>query len=129
MADYSTTVEPRYSDLDGMNHVNHAQFVTYMEVARLEFFEKTLNMDLESPDAVVVSVHVDYQGPLSWGDTVTVELNLHETSEKSFTLTYTIRTDAGIAATAETSQVTIDPESGDARPIPEKYRSTFATLG
>jgi acyl-CoA thioester hydrolase len=112
-----------------MNHVNHAEFVTYMEVARLKFFEQLLDMDMESPDVVVVSVHVDYQGPLSWGDTVTIELNLEETSEKSFTLSYVIRTDAGTAATAETSQVTIDPESGEARPIPEMYQSTFASLG
>ncbi|QLD86137.1 acyl-CoA thioesterase [Natronomonas halophila] len=128
MAHYSTTVEPRYSDLDGMNHVNHAVFVTYMEVARLEFFEEVLGMNLESPDMVVVSLQVDYQGPISWGDSVSVDLNLGDINEKSFTLSYEINTGTDTVATAESTQVTIKPETGAACTIPDQYTSVFESL-
>jgi acyl-CoA thioester hydrolase len=52
-----------------------------------------------------------------------------DVGDRSFSLTYEIRTENGVAATAETTQVTIDPEAGNSRQIPESYRAAFEACG
>ena len=37
--DYCVTLATRWGDLDAMQHVNHAAYLTFMETARLEYYE------------------------------------------------------------------------------------------
>ena len=37
--DYWITLATRWGDLDAMQHVNHAAYLTFMETARLDYYE------------------------------------------------------------------------------------------
>jgi len=37
--DYWVTLATRWGDLDAMQHINHAAYLTFMETARLEYYE------------------------------------------------------------------------------------------
>jgi acyl-CoA thioester hydrolase len=82
-------------------------------------------MGMSSPDVVVVSVELEYKSPINWGNDVTVDLDVGDIGDRSFSLEYEIRTEKEVAATAQTTQVTIDPGNEDSRPIPERYEKAF----
>jgi acyl-CoA thioester hydrolase len=62
------------------------------------------------------------------GDPVTVEVTVPELGEKSFPMEYVVRSGETVAATGETTQVTLDPDTGEACRIPDGWRDAIATF-
>jgi acyl-CoA thioester hydrolase len=121
---FTGTVDVRYADLDGMNHVNHVTYVAYLEDVRLDYFEEVLGLDLEDPGLVVGEVTVKYSAPVSWDETLEIEAEIPSLDEKSFPMEYTVRREDGVvAATGETVQIAVD--SDGAREIPDEWRTAI----
>ena len=61
--DFWTTVHTHWGDMDGLRHINHASYLTYMETARLDLYQK-LGHKLERWDqtesSILASMKVDY---------------------------------------------------------------------
>ena len=125
--DFTTEIEVRFRDLDPMNHVNNAVYVTYLEQARAKYLIDVLDMDIERPNLVVASLSIDYRRPIEWGEAVSVSVETTELGGSSFEMAYEIRADGETAATAETVQVTIDP-NGDSRPVPDEWRDRLESF-
>jgi len=126
---HETAVAVRHRDLDPYDHVNNAVYATYLERARLSYRDRVLGTDAESESRgfVVASLEIDYRRPITRDDDpVTVAARVPELGTTSFPLRYEIRTDDGVAATGETTQVVIDPDAGDPAPIPGRWRSRIA---
>jgi len=49
MAEFNhyTPIQIRFADLDALNHVNNANYMTYMETARMAYCEDVLSDDLD----------------------------------------------------------------------------------
>jgi acyl-CoA thioester hydrolase len=121
---FTGTIDVRYADLDGMNHLNHVTYVEYMEDIRLDYFEEVLDLDLENPGLVIAEVSVEYSAPITRGETVEIEVEVPSLDDKSFPMAYTVRREDGaVAATAETVQVAVD--SDGARELPDDWRAAI----
>lgn len=123
MTAHETEVElpVRYRDIDSLGHVNNAVYVTYLEQARVEYIQEVFDTIPHDPGFVVARLDVDYERAIELGATVVVALGVTDIGQSSVTMSYEIRADGTLAATAETTIVALD-ESGDPTRIRETWR-------
>lgn len=119
---YVTEVDVRFRDIDPMDHVNNAVYVTYIEQARAEYYEDVVGLTLGEADTVLAHLEVDYERPIELGDTVEVRMRTDELGTSSIPMSYELRVEGAVVATAHTVQVTFDRETGEAEPVPEAWR-------
>lgn len=122
MSAFTVDVPVRFRDLDPLDHVHHSVYASYLESARVEYIEDVLEIGLEELSFVIATLEIDYERRITSGDDPVVALWVTDLGESSCTMAYEIRTDEGVAATAETVMVHVDPESGRPTPIPDATR-------
>jgi len=123
--EFETELPVRFRDLDAMGHVNNAVYATYLEQARVDYFESVLEVPLSEIDSVLASLSIDYERPVR-GGSVTVAVRVPEVGDSSVPMEYEVRDgDGDVAATGETVQVVVDPETGSPRPVPEEWRAAI----
>ncbi|QQE80360.1 thioesterase family protein [Alicyclobacillus sp. SO9] len=89
-------VRVSFSDCDGLGHVNHAKYFTYMEEARADvfrFFNPTLELD--KWNLIVVSARCDYLQQVSYMETLTVLTWISKVGTASFTVDHVIQNETG----------------------------------
>jgi len=121
---FSTEIPVRYRDLDPEGHVNHAVYVSYLELTRVRYIRELLGAGIDDLDAVVAHLEIDYRRPVTIEESVTVALRVTELGESSVTMDYEIRSGGDVVATAETVMVRVD-DDGDATPMPAAWRATI----
>ncbi len=89
MPAHSTTIVPRFGELDPYNHVNHAAYVAYFEAARcvaLDEIEMSL-ADLSERGLQIVVTHLDvkFREPATARDILTIETQIVELKRVSST--------------------------------------------
>jgi acyl-CoA thioester hydrolase len=108
-------VTVRWRDVDGLGHVNHAVFLTYLEEGRDAFYTRTLGAD---PNYVVVRLEVDLRAEVRYPDRrVTVRIEVERIGTTSLTTRETIVTPAGETA-AQARVVTVRWDAGQRKPVP-----------
>lgn len=122
MSEFSTHIQVRFRDIDAMGHVNNAVYATYVEQARAEYFEEVLEDGLDAVSTVLASLELSYERPIHLGQSVTITIAISELGRSSLPMKYEIFADGERAATAESTQVFLDPETDDPRPIPDRFR-------
>ena len=120
--EYATELDVRFRDLDAMGHVNNAVYATYLEQARADYYADVVDVSLSAVDTVLASLSITYQRPVTAEETVTVAFGVGDLGESSIPMEYEVRTENGVAATAETVQIVFDRETGESRPIPPEWR-------
>jgi len=120
----------RWRDLDALNHVNNATFLTYVEEARLKWFGQ-----LEGPWSsagympVLAAVQFNYRAQLSWPGDIVVELHCERLGNSSLTIAHRIVDAADrnkIYCDGNNVLVWVDPASGRPIPLPEVIRKGCA---
>lgn len=120
-------VEVRYRDIDAFGHVNNVVYGTFCEEARVAYMIEVLGLeDLEDLDVVVVSLNVDFRSSITDPSTVDVGVQVGRMGDSSFTMRYELRQHGELVAEAETTQVHVDQETGESRPIPNEWRERVA---
>jgi acyl-CoA thioester hydrolase len=122
---FAADVDVRYRDLDTMGHVNNAVYATYVEQARVAYFEEVLDVTLPEVESALASLELDFRRPIELGDDVTVALRVPELGESSLPMEFEVRADRAVAATGETVQVAVDGETGSSRPLPDEWREAI----
>ena len=108
-------VDVRWRDVDSLDHVNHAVFLTYLEEGRDAFFAQTLGSD---PLYVVVRLEVDLRAEVRLADQrVTVRIAAERLGTTSLTTRETILTPSGKVA-AEAVVVTVRWDGDQHKPVP-----------
>ncbi|MWV64116.1 acyl-CoA thioesterase [Halorubrum sp. JWXQ-INN 858] len=126
MTEYAAEIEVRFRDIDSMGHVNNAVYATYTEQARTRYARDVLDTDLSSIPTVLAALSIEYRRPVELeAGSVTAAIDVPEIGTSSLPMTYEIRTDEGVAAEAESTQVFLDESTGRPMPIPEAYRSAI----
>jgi len=76
----------RFSDMDAMGHVNNAKYLTYLEEARINYFNNILNLSEESLDyqAVIAKVEINYLNQIKLGDKLEIYTRIFRLGNKSF---------------------------------------------
>lgn len=122
---YEYTVDVRYRDVDPLKHVDHVEYVGYMQEARLAHMDNRLDMTERGLDTIVVHVAVDYESPVHLEEEVTVGVNLLDPGESSFRAEYEIRADGDLAATGQSVQLAADATTVEPIELPDDWRAAM----
>ena len=123
----------RYADLDPQQHVNNAAVVTYIESARMGYYQATgvwEGSSFEHFGMVVASQHIDYLAPIRFGQAVRVGLGVRYMGNKSLRFRFRVEdaTSGQVLARGEVVMVAYDPQSERSIPIPTDWREKIETF-
>lgn len=77
----------RVSETDMLGHVNHANYFTYMEEARINYLnELGIKVKNEGCTIVLASAKCDFIRQAFYGDTLLIETYVKRVGQRSFTL-------------------------------------------
>jgi len=93
----------RWGDMDAYGHVNHTQFLRYLESARIALFEELCGAAL--PTLVVAEVRCRYLAELRYPATVTVHSALQKVRGGSLEVVGEIREGERLCAKAQVKQL------------------------
>jgi len=89
-------VSVRWRDGDGLGHVNHAVFLTYLEEGRDAFYERALGRD---PHYVLARAEIDWRAEIRHADRrLQVRIEVERVGTTSLTTREAIITPAGVIA-------------------------------
>ena len=118
---YTSKVYVRWADLDAFGHVNNALYLTYAELARVDWGGRQFAPKEGSSVLVEMTVahsEVDYLLPITkFGVDYDVNLWVESIGNTSFTVAYEIVKDGVVYAKMKTVQVMIDIDKMKSRPI------------
>ncbi len=123
-------LEVRYRDLDPLGHVNNAVYLSYIELARVRYFELlgiAGGAMGEGPAPLVARAEIDYLRPVLLGQRVRVGARIERLGRTSFTMAYLVAADGEPAARARTVHVMVG-RAGEKVPLDEGLRRRVAGL-
>jgi len=129
---HKTKIIVRFSDLDAMQHVNNATYLTYLEEARIDYFNTLFNRKKNRVDfeAVVGRIEIDYLFPIQFGDEIEVFTRISKMGSKSVDVEHIIAIKKGSelinASTSLTKLVYYDYKNRTTKVIPEEAKETIA---
>jgi acyl-CoA thioester hydrolase len=123
---FTHQVVVRWRDVDGLGHVNHAVFLTYLEEGRDAFYVRTLGKE---PDYVVARIEIDLRAEIRYPDRqVMVRIEVERLGKTSLTTRETILTRSDqVAAKARVHTVRWDAERREPLPFTEDERARLTT--
>ncbi len=128
-----TQIKARHYEVDEYGHINHASYVHYLEVARIEALE-AIGLPLAAMRAegyliVVTKITVHYHAPALSGDTLEIATCVREMGAARSTWDQEIRHAATgrVMVTAEVTGAFVN-ETGRPMRIPPAYRERLAFL-
>src|SRR5512136_1453397 len=107
-------VEVRFRDCDPMGHVNNAVYLTYLELARFEYW-KTAEIGRLGGEVsyIIARVEIDFRAPATTGDVLDIGICVTRLGRSSFSMAYEMRgPDRRVVATAKSVQVAYDYAAG-----------------
>ena len=125
---HKINIKVRFSDLDAMQHVNNATYLTYLEEARIEYFNKIFDRSKSDLNfqAVVGKIEISYLHPIELGDDVEVYTRVSKLGNKSADVEHLIAVKKGnkIINSAEsiTKLVFYDYKNKTTKLIPEEVK-------
>lgn len=126
--EFTTPIEIRFSDLDAYGHVNNALFFTYLEIARIKFFQEHFGGFLESGLMfLVVRAECDFRLPIELNDPLQISIKTDRARFTSFTFSYRLHDGAGkVFAEAKTVMACYDPKIKKPVAIPPELKTVFS---
>ena len=111
----------RWGDMDAYGHVNHAQFLRYLESARIALFEDLCGAAVALPTLVVAEVRCRYLAELRYPATVTVHSALQKVRGGSLEVAGEIREGERLCAKAQVQLVCFDPLRRKPKRLPPDF--------
>ena len=126
MTRFTTDIQMRFRDIDGMGHVNNAVYLSYVELARTQFYmHQADKRTLDEIDFILAHVEIDFESQATWGDQIQVAVWPSKIGNSSFTLSYEVKEKrtGRILARAKSVLVSYDYETKKSKPISDDFRS------
>jgi acyl-CoA thioester hydrolase len=81
----------RFADTDAMGHVNNAKYLTYCEIARIQYWTditgEPISLGTEGAESLILAeARITYRAPAFHGEIVTVDTRATRIGRSSFTL-------------------------------------------
>jgi acyl-CoA thioester hydrolase len=122
--DHWTPVTIRFSDQDGIGHVNNVAYAAYVEAGRVAWgMDLIARAEATGVDFILASLAIDYRREMHYPGTVEVGSRPVRLGTKSVTLGFGIFRDGVAVATAHSTIVFIDTENGKSAPVPDPVRT------
>jgi len=131
--DFWTPIVTHWGDMDGLRHINHAKYLTYMETARLDLYRQ-IGHDLERWDqeasSILASMEVNYLGQAAHPSKFEVGQRISRIGNKSydiFTAIFRNREDTPILQ-ANFVLVAINYNTGKTVTVPDEFKKYLNPL-
>ena len=124
-------LHPRFRDTDAMGHINNAIYVTYLEVARQEYWRAIAGVpDYRRVPFILAHVTIDFRSEALVNDVLLLGIRCGAVGTKSFTFEYEIREKASSRLVVEASSVQVCYDYGTKRsmPVPDDLRRQLETF-
>ena len=123
---YKTPIPIRFSDIDAVGHVNNAIYLTYFEVARLNYWKEIINWNLRENGVIVGRSEVNYLKPITLDDDIVCYVRTTRIGNSSFDMMHLLvrLTPDGeeICTTGKTVCISYDYSLNKSVSIPQKER-------
>ncbi len=128
-------VKVRLSDTDAMGHVNNARYLTYVEIARVAYYERVTGKALPigvhgaEEGMILAEIRMTYRSPAFFGETLTVESRVEQIGRTSFSMVHRISAPesrygpARLIAVADSTLVSYDYTEERPIPVPDEWRA------
>jgi len=85
-------IQIRFGDIDIMGHVNNGVQLSYLDLGRLDYFERVYGQTINWNDAALIVAHleIDYLSPILLKDKIEVHTHIHKIGTKSVSMTQNI---------------------------------------
>ncbi len=124
-------LRPRFRDTDAMGHINNAVYVTYIEVARQEYWRALSGVqDYRRVPFILAHVTVDFRSEALVNEVLQVGIRCEWIGAKSFAFTYEVREkDSGrLVVDASSVQVCYDYAAKRSIPMPDELRRALESF-
>jgi acyl-CoA thioester hydrolase len=126
---FQSPIHIRWADIDALQHVNNAVYLSYFEQARIDYFREVVGWDWDRVGMILASNTVHYHKPLFPRDKAVVWMRSSRLGNKSFEMEYlVIRQKDGqeeLLTTAKAVLVAYDYRNDQTIPLPEAYRAAI----
>ena len=115
----------RWRDLDAFNHVNNSNFLTYLEEARIRWFDSLDEPWVTEESApLLAAVQVNYRMPIPYPAELVVALHCERLGNTSVTIGHRITSQDGATLYADGHVVMVWVERASGRPtaLPDAVR-------
>jgi acyl-CoA thioester hydrolase len=135
---HAHSVEVRLADTDAMGHVNNAFYLTYVEIARIAYYEQVVAKPLPlgvhgaEEGMILAEIRMTYRSPAFYGETLTVETRVERIGNTSFGMVHRITAPesrygpARLVAVADSTLVSYDYQQERPIPVPDDWRAAIA---
>lgn len=129
----SVEIPVAWGDMDAYQHVNNVVYLRWFETARIAYFERlglVERKESEGLGPILARSEIDYRLPVTYPDTVRVEISVREVRRSSFTMAYRLWSRAlGAEAASGTSVIVMyDYGAGRSVPVDDRLRSAIAAI-
>jgi acyl-CoA thioester hydrolase len=135
--DFSHThlVEVRLADTDAMGHVNNAFYLTYVEIARVAYYEQVIGEPLPlgvhgaEEGMILAEIRVTYRSQAFYGETLAIESRIERIGRSSFSMAHRLTAPASrfggarLIAVADSVLVSYDYREDRPIPVPGAWRT------
>ncbi len=119
----------RFSDFDSLGHVNNAVYLTYLEEARVKYFETVIEhhkeIDWWENGIILANITIDFRKPIDGYFNYYISIRCSRIGTKSFDFTYLITHEENdvveINAEAKSVMVCFDYENQKTVPVYEDW--------
>jgi acyl-CoA thioester hydrolase len=131
--DFWTEIQTHWGDMDGLRHINHAKYLTYMETARLDLY-KQIGHDLERWDqvesSILASMEVNYIGQAVHPSTFDIGQRITMIGTKSYKILTAIfkKGEEKSILQANFILVSINYNTGKTIPVPDEFKKYLNSL-
>jgi acyl-CoA thioester hydrolase len=119
------TLHPRFRDTDAMGHINNAVYVTYLEVARQEYWRAfRRDVDYRRVPFILAHVTIDFRSEALVQEVLELGIRCGAIGIKSFTFEYEIReaVTSRLVVEASSVQVCYDYDTKSSLAVPDELR-------
>lgn len=123
-------IQVRFADLDVMEHVNNAVYLSYFEMARVHYFRELLGTewDWKANGVLIVRNEIDYIQPILLNDEPEIQVFLHKIGSKSIHLKYEVWAKGSLRTTGASVMVSFDATQMKTIEVPHEMRAALNQL-
>jgi acyl-CoA thioester hydrolase len=119
---FTTTVSPRFGDIDGLGHINNTVLAAWFELGRnplFRIFEPNLNLSHETWSLIMAHTDYDFVGQLFFQFDVEIRTSVSKIGTKSFSVYQEAWQDGRLCTKGNAVIVHYDFKANQTTPIPE----------
>jgi len=129
----SVEIPVAWGEMDAFQHVNNVVYLRWLETARMTYFVRLgvlERMKVDQVGPILARNVIDYRLPVTWPDTVRVDVGVTRVGGSSYTMTYRVWSTAQstVVASGESVLVNYDYANGQPAPLSDEARQAIAAL-